>query len=88
MDCIIDLCYHELFEYPLDSELSAMVTQGLNLLEWYRRALSNILYLYWKVYNFLKILCEEIDVLTKMAVFSSTWVPCFISFEIKDMRII
>ena len=50
--------------------------------------MDSISHVYRKVYNFLKMICKEIDLLTKMVLFSSTWIPCFISLEIKDMRII
>ena len=50
--------------------------------------MDSISHVYGKVYNFFKILCEEIHVLTKMFLFSSTWILHFISFDIKDMRII
>lgn len=42
--------------------------------------MDSISHVYRKVYNFLKILSEEIDVLTKTVLFSSSWIPCFKSF--------
>ena len=42
--------------------------------------MDSISHVYRKVYNFLKILSEEIYVLTKTVLFSSSWIPCFKSF--------